>query len=90
MCAGYIDIDEDGNPVGVAVTEGGVDLEYEPVCGTSVHFYGGGGVGAHANPIVGSDGAVLAVDVVRGGFGYQYEPLVELKDTCGIGVGTKA
>ena len=90
VCAGYIDIDENGNPVGVAVTEGGVDLEYEPVCGTSVHFYGGGGVGAHANPIVGSDGAVLAVDVVRGGFGYQYEPLVELKDTCGIGVGTKA
>ncbi len=46
VCAGYIDMDEDGNPIGVAVTEGGVDLEYEPVCGTSVHFYGGGGVGA--------------------------------------------
>ena len=38
-CAGYIDIDEDGNPVVGVVTEGGVDLEYEPVCGTSVQFY---------------------------------------------------
>ena len=76
-CAGYENED------------GGIDLEYEPVCGTSVHFYGGGGVGAYANPIVGSDGAVLAVDVVRGGFGYQYPPLVDIKDTCGVGVGAK-
>ena len=69
----------------------GVDLDYVPTpCRPRVAFYGGGGVGVHANPIVGSDGAVLAVDVVRGGFGYTYPPQVEIKDNCNIGVGADA
>jgi hypothetical protein len=51
------------------------------------YFYGGGGVGVQGNPVFGSDGSLLAVDLVSGGFGYQYPPIVEVKDGCGIGVG---
>jgi hypothetical protein len=51
------------------------------------YFYGGGGVGVQGNPVFGFDGALLAVDLVSGGFGYQYPPIVEIKDGCGIGAG---
>ena len=54
---------------------------------TRVNFYGGGGVGVQANPIVGKDGSLMAVDVVHGGFGYQYPPLVDISDDRGIGSG---
>ena len=50
-------------------------------------FSGGGGVGALGNPIIGTDGAVLAVDLIAGGFGYQYEPIVVIKDDTGVGAG---
>ena len=52
------------------------------------YFYGGGGVGVQGNPVFGFDGALLAVDLVSGGFGYQYPPIVEVKDGCGIGAGS--
>ena len=52
-----------------------------------VVFLGGGGVGAVANPIIGDDGAVLAVDLVNGGFGYKYPPITEIRDDSGIGAG---
>ena len=64
-------------------------LQQVKLCGPAkVQFFGGGGVGAAANPIIGLDGAVLAVDVVRGGYGYQYAPIVEIKDNCGFGNGS--
>ena len=64
----------------------GIDMQKE--CGPpQVHFSGGGGLGVKANPVIGDDGAVLAVDLVSGGFGYQYPPIVEVKDNCGIGAG---
>jgi len=67
----------------------GVRLETE--CGpVKVNFYGGGGVGAKANPIIGKDGSLLAIDLVAGGFGYQYPPVTEVRDNCGIGAGTVA
>ena len=67
----------------------GIQLEKE--CGpVKAHFYGGGGIGVQANPVVGVDGALLAVDLIHGGFGYQYPPMVEVKDNCGIGVGAVA
>ena len=53
-------------------------------------FLGGGGVGASANLIVGTDGAILGADMVSGGFGYQYPPLVRIKDPSGIGAGPAA
>ena len=54
---------------------------------TKVVFMGGGGIGAVANPVIGDDGAVLAVDLVNGGFGYKYAPLVDIRDDSGIGAG---
>ena len=54
-----------------------------------VVFMGGGGVGAAANPIIGDDGAVLAIDLVNGGFGYKYPPIVRIQDDSGIGAGAK-
>ena len=60
-------------------------------CGKpQVIFSGGGGVGAKANAVVGDDGAVIAVDMVAGGFGYKYPPNVKIKDPCNIGVGVVA
>ena len=52
-----------------------------------IQFFGGGGVGAKANAIVGIDGAILAVDVITGGFGYQYPPIVRAIDDCQYGSG---
>jgi hypothetical protein len=63
-------------------------LQLDSECGPpKVYFYGGGGVGVQGNPIIGIDGSVLAVDLVSGGHGYQYAPLTEIKDGCGIGAG---
>ena len=67
---------------------GGIDgldpsLDLGNVNKIEVNFLGGGGVGAQGNAVVGSDGSILAVDLIHGGFGYQYPPLVEIKDTYG-------
>ena len=56
-------------------------------CRAYIKISGGGGTGAVGNPIFGSDGSLLAVDVVRGGFGYQYPPIVKLIDECKRGSG---
>lgn len=58
-------------------------------CGPpKIIFFGGDGVGAAANPIIGRDGSLLAVDVVRGGHGYKYPPITIAKDDCLFGNGT--
>jgi len=67
---------------------GGIKLETPCTNKTVANFYGGGGVGVLGNPIIGTDGAVLAVDLVEGGFGYQYPPIVEVKNGCDIGDGS--
>jgi len=54
-----------------------------------VVFGGGGGVGAKANPVI-VDGSVVAVDMVESGFGYQYPPIVNVKDPCSVGAGVVA
>jgi len=54
-----------------------------------VIFGGGGGLGAKANPVI-VGGSVIAVDLIEGGFGYQYEPIVDVKDPCGVGAGVVA
>ncbi len=57
-------------------------------CGPPIiQFFGGGGIGAVGNPVIGKDGSLLAVDVVSGGHGYQYPPIVAAKDDCQIGNG---
>jgi hypothetical protein len=63
-------------------------LNQKKPCGPpSIQIYGGGGVGAQANPVIGSDGSLLAVDLVRGGHGYQYDPQVTANDHCYYGSG---
>lgn len=52
-----------------------------------VKFSGGGGIGAKGNPIIGNDGSLLAVDLIDGGWGYQYAPITEVFDEYGIGSG---
>ena len=64
----------------------GLDMHATPEP-PNVVFMGGGGVGAVANPIIGDDGAVLGVDLVNGGFGYKYPPIVHIQDDSGIGAG---
>ncbi len=52
-----------------------------------VIFSGGNGIGAKANPIFGTDGGLLAVDLIDGGWGYEYAPVTEVIDEYGIGAG---
>ena len=67
---------------------GGLQLDTACDAKTIANFYGGGGVGVVGNPVIGTDGAILAVDLVHGGFGYQYPPIVEVKNGCDIGDGS--
>ncbi len=55
-----------------------------------VNFYGGGGVGVQAAPIIGIDGSILAVQVIHGGYGYKYPPIVDIIDDTGKGGGVVA
>ena len=96
-CAGYEDSSIDDGDNTTTLTDKsflpptGIEIFHNPgSCKSRVAFYGGGGVGVHANAIIGNDGGVLAVDVVRGGFGYKYPPQVDVKDTCKQGVGVVA
>jgi hypothetical protein len=66
-------------------------LQLEADCQpTEVFFFGGNGVGAVGNPIIGSDGALLAIDIVSGGAGYETAPFIDIIDECGIGAGAVA
>ena len=57
-------------------------------CGPpKLKFFGGGGVGASANPVVDSSGNLIAVDIVSGGFGYTLSPQVQVIDPCNNGSG---
>jgi hypothetical protein len=53
----------------------------------TIQFFGGNGIGAAGNPIIGTDGSLLAVDIVSGGYGYQYPPLVSVNDIGNNGSG---
>ena len=60
----------------------------EQPCGPPIiKFFGGGGVGASANPVVDVNGNLIAVDLVSGGFGYTSPPQVQVIDPCNIGSG---
>ena len=50
-------------------------------------FFGGRGIGAEGNPIVDSQGRILAVDMVRGGVGYKSAPEIKVFDPCKTGKG---
>ena len=57
-------------------------------CGPpALNFFGGGGIGAEANPVVDSSGNLIAVDLISGGFGYTTPPFVQVIDPCRNGSG---
>jgi len=57
-------------------------------CGPpKLKFFGGGGVGASANPVIDVNGNLIAVDLVSGGFGYTSPPQVQVLDPCNNGSG---
>ena len=54
----------------------------------TVNFYGGGGVGVQAVPVISpKNGSILSVIVTNGGYGYKYPPLVKIEDNTGRGSG---
>ena len=69
------------------------------VCGDPVvTIFGGRGIGAKANVVIGAattigddrvtyQGKVLSVEVTDQGDGYQYPPFVQIQDSCGLGIG---
>ena len=59
----------------------------QPCPPPTLEFYGGGGVGAEANPVVDRQGNLLAADLVNGGFGYETPPFVTVVDPCRNGSG---
>ena len=66
---------------------GGIDITAQTPCKPQLDLFGGGGVGALGNPVIGKDGGVVAIDLVAGGYGYVYKPTARVKDPCGIGAG---
>ena len=86
----YLNVNEinqlDPNVLTTTDNCGGISQKKE--CGPpTIQIFGGGGIGAAGNPIVGNDGAILAVDIIRGGNGYKYPPLVSARDICNYGSG---
>ena len=84
----YLNINEVNalNPNDLVPTEecGGITSEKE--CGPpTIQIFGGGGIGAAGNAVISPTGAVLAVDVIRGGNGYQYAPLASVRADAGVG-----
>ena len=74
--------------VGIASVKGiTVDFK-DSECKPEVQIFGGGGLGVLANPVIGKDGSVLAVDANwPQGYGYEYKPTARVVDPCGIGAG---
>ena len=65
----YLNVNEinqlDPNVLTTTDNCGGISQKKE--CGPpTIQIFGGGGIGAAGNPIVGNDGAILAVDIIRG------------------------
>jgi hypothetical protein len=86
----YLNINEVNqlDPNSLISTDKCEGINQKKECGPpTIQMFGGGGIGAAGNPIIGRDGSLLAVDVVRGGNGYQYPPLVAARDNCNYGTG---
>ena len=83
-----LDIYEDETGTG-GTGDGFSDIKPEVLAEISprVRFSGGGGIGAKANGIYGTDGSLLAVDLIEGGWGYQYAPITDVFDDYGIASG---
>jgi hypothetical protein len=49
----------------------------------------GDGIGAELVPIIAEDNTLIAVNIVSGGFGYSYDPILTVVDKSGYGEGAK-
>lgn len=85
----YLNIDEVNRltPNDLVSTKTLCDTEPKPCGPPRVQIYGGGGIGARANPIISPGGAILGIDIVDGGYGYKTPPLVQVIDDCNTGSG---
>jgi len=63
------------------------DVSPKPCGPPTLNFFGGGGVGAKANPIVDTAGNIIAADIVNGGHGYTSPPRIQVIDPCKNGNG---
>lgn len=68
----------------------GIANNKERDCEVRVVIEGGGGVGAIASPIIGTDGSLIHVRVIDGGFGYKFPPQAKIIDECKRGSGASA
>ena len=63
------------------------DTTQKPCGPPTFHFFGGGGVGASANPVIDRNGKIIAGDIIDGGVGYKTPPQVQVIDPCKNGTG---
>lgn len=72
------------------LTPAPIGLKY-PVCVPPiVRIVGGGGDGAKAIPIVGSDGSIFSIKIINKGIGYTFPPTISIVDNSGYGIGARA
>ena len=63
------------------------DVSPKPCGAPTLNFFGGGGIGAKANPIIDLDGNIIAVDIIDGGYAYTSPPRIQVIDPCNNGSG---
>ena len=56
------------------------DSSPKPISSPTINIFGGSGVGAEGNPIIDTNGNIIAVDIVSGGFGYTRPPTIQVID----------
>jgi len=85
----YLTIDEVNKltPNDLVSTKSLCDTASKPCGPPRIQIYGGGGIGAKANPIISPGGAIMGLDIVDGGYGYKTPPLVQIIDDCNTGSG---
>jgi len=74
-------------PSDLISTKSVCDTSPRPVTSPEVVFSGGNGIGAEANPIISPGGALLGIDIVNPGIGYQTAPTITISDPSNTGSG---
>ncbi len=84
----YLSIDEVNNiNVNDLLRKDPCDTRQKPCGPPTFNFFGGGGVGAAANPVIDKKGQIIAGDIIDGGVGYKTPPQVQVIDPCKNGKG---
>ena len=85
----YLNINEVNQliPSDLISTKSVCDTSPRPSTSPEVIFSGGDGIGAEANPIISPGGALLGIDIVNSGIGYQTAPTITISDPSNTGSG---